>query len=203
MSVLLPRLRVGIPSTEVEYQGSAGEFFDVLPNSQGLTEEYLYAHQPTTDDTIPVYSTSDVPVGRLDNSATTSANFNPIAGPVVVVARKGYAGRLYVVEAQTLIVHEDAYAVKPKVEYSEAINLWWFAGHYSDEFQANRTSPWGIGDFPRERFLNMEIVVPRMPFQETIASLYVRRDRLLGMLASLRHRASDNIDSMVGERIAP
>ena len=201
MSVLLPRLRVAIPGSEIAYHGNAREFFDVLPNSQGLTEEYLYAHQPTTDDTIPVYSTSDVPVGRLDNSVATSANFNLVAAPVVVVARKGYAGRLYVVQAQSLIVHEDAYAVKPKVEYSEAVNLWWFAGHYSDEFQANRTSPWGIGDFPRERFLNMEIVVPRMALQETIAALYIRRDELLGMLAALRERASDSIDCMVREQI--
>lgn len=201
MSDLLEQVRVSIPEDEIEQRGKAELFFEVLPNSQGLTEEYLYTHQPRTDATIPVYSTSDAPIGRLDDCAETRRAFAVLEGPVIVVARKGYAGRLYVVNDPGLIVHEDAYAIRPRPEYDESINLSWFAGHYSTEFQQSRTSFWGIGDFPRVRFNGMEVVIPRRDFQQRIAALYVRRAAVLKQLDTLRQRISSLIDDRVQSRL--
>lgn len=109
-----------------------------------------------------------------------------LEGPVIIVARKGYAGRLNVVTARSLIVHEDAYAVRPKQQYLKAINLEWFAGHYSAEFQANRTALWGIGDFPRERFRSMQVLIPSREFQDAVAKMYTRRRTLLERHRTLR-----------------
>ena len=138
MGNLLEVLRIEIPKKEILYEGKASTFFDILDNSQNLTEEFLYSHQPTSKNTIPVYSTSTVPVGKLDQKPASV--FNMVEGPAIVVARKGYAGRLFVVTEDKFIVHEDAYPIKPKQKFKQDINLWWFTGHYSAEFQANRTS---------------------------------------------------------------
>jgi len=193
MTIILEQFRVKIPEDIIAFRGKADTFFDFLPNSQNLTEEFLYAHQPTTPSMIPVFSTSETMIGKLDDSEEIRGEFNVINGPVMIVARKGYAGRLYVVEEPNLIVHEDAYAVKPKQEYINHINLWWFAGHYSAEFQANRTSFWGIGDFPRERFKSMNIIIPTIRFQDDIARLYIRRTNILGKI--------NRIQSGIGSKI--
>ncbi len=96
--------------------------------------------------------------------------------------------RLFVVEDERLIVHEDAYAITPKKTFTDKIDLHWFAGHYSEEFQGNRTSFWGIGDFPRERLRGMQIVIPTTAHQERLAKLYRRRDGLLHSLKTFRSR---------------
>ena len=68
MATGVQRLRVAVPKDQVVERGkTAADYFDVLANNQGITEEYLYAHQPTTDDRIAVYSTNSVQVGWLDD----------------------------------------------------------------------------------------------------------------------------------------
>ena len=178
MPNLIESIRVTIPPDKIKYKGKTRKFFDILDNTQGLTEEYLYSHQPTTKYTLPVYSTSEKSIGMLDIDKVPDS-FNIIQGPAIIVARKGYAGRLFVVNDDKFIVHEDAYPIKPKSDYSNDINLHWFAGHYSMEFQSDRTSYWGIGDFPRERFKNKEIIIPLIESQGEIAELYIKRAMIL------------------------
>jgi hypothetical protein len=199
MAIILEQFRVNIPEDVIIFRGKADIFFDFLPNSQNLTEEFLYAHQPTTNSTIPVFSTSETMIAKLDDSKEIRGEFNVINGPVMIVARKGYAGRLYVVEEPNLIVHEDAYPVKPRQEYDEHINLWWFAGHYSAEFQSNRTSFWGIGDFPRERFKSMDVIIPARKFQNDIAGLYIRRSNILSKINKLQNGIANKIASIYAE----
>ncbi len=139
----LDALRIRIYEGDILHRGKAREFFDFLPNNTDLTEEFLYAHQPTTAQTINVYATNSTAIGALDDTNQLREDFSVLQGPVIVVARKGYAGRLFVVEDESLIIHEDAYAIEPKSEYRENIDLHWFANHYSFEFQANRTSSLG------------------------------------------------------------
>jgi len=197
MPFMLEQVRVTIPEDQIFDRGKAGIFFDFLPNNQNLTEEYLYAHQPMTPHTIPVYSTAPEPIGILDDNQEVRNRFSVIQAPVIVVARKGYAGRLFVIEKWELIVHEDAYAARPKPLYQPSINLDWFAGHYSFEFQANRTSFWGIGDFPRERFRNMDIIIPKREFQDAVADLYLSRQGLLQRLERLKEDTTSHLDDII------
>lgn len=189
-------IRIQTPKGKIKFSGKADDFFDILDNTQGITEEFLYAHQPTTKETIPIYSTSDKSIGNLDTKYIPKS-FIIIDGPAIVVARKGYAGRLFVVEDNKFIVHEDAYPIKPKKEYSDAVNLWWFACHYSIEFQTDRTSFWGIGDFPRERFRNQEIIIPTMDFQEEVSELYRRRILLLHKINRFKEDFHTKIESVI------
>jgi hypothetical protein len=191
---LIKIIRIKIPNERIRYECKAGDFFNILDNSQGLTEEFLYAHQPISSNTIPVYSTSDKPIGRLDFGDIAN-NFNIIEGHAIIVARKGYAGRLFVVTDEFFIVHEDAYPIKPKEKYKDLINLWWFAEHYSMEFQSDRTSYWGIGDFPRGRFKKKDVVMPDREFQDMVAPLYKQRRELLEMINNFK----DNFLQRMGD----
>ncbi|HYM09102.1 MAG TPA: hypothetical protein VEU62_00140 [Bryobacterales bacterium] len=193
----LEAIRVEVPARKILFAGKAEGFFDILPNTTDLTEEFLYAHQPVSGRTIPVYGPSIEPMGHLDESEARQNEFAVLLGPVIVVARKGYAGRLIVVTAKSLIVHEDAYAIRPKSKYADAINLEWFAGHYSAEFQANRTALWGIGDFPRERFESMHVVIPHHDFQEAIAPMYARRRSLIERHRTLREDVEANFRELL------
>jgi hypothetical protein len=179
-------LRCQIPESEIVDRGAVSKFFDILPNNTGLTEEYLYAHQPVGTNTIPIYATNSEPIGYLDDDSEAARKFTCIEGPVIVVARKGYAGRMFVVKDERIIIHEDAYAIVPKENFGNGIDMYWFAGHYSEEFQANRTSFWGIGDFPRQRLNKMEVVIPAIAFQGRVAQLYKRRDAILLRLQNFR-----------------
>ena len=196
MDNLIERIRVAIPDSEIFKRDKAQEFFDIYENSQNLTEAFLYAHQPTTTEIVPVYSTSENPIGFLDNGAVAE-QFNVIEGPSIVVARKGYAGRLFVVEDSKFIVHEDAYPIKPKEKYHNKINLWWFVGHYSIEFQSDRTSFWGIGDFPRERFKNQNVIIPKKSFQNKVATLYVERNGLIREINDFKDSFYQRLDSHI------
>jgi len=198
---ILELLRIAIPSNEVLASGKATKFFDVNANSQNLTEELLYAHQPVSGNIIPIYATSEKTIGKLDADVVTEQGFNVIDGPAIIVARKGYAGRLFVVRSERFIVHEDAYPIKPKSEYLEQINLDWFALHYSEEFQANRTSAWGIGDFPRTRFNNMEVVIPNIEFQNSIADLYLKRKAQIEMIKEFETNVFSEMDKSILNKI--
>jgi len=197
----LADIRVAIPERMILHRGFAGKFFRFLPNSQGLNEEYLYSHQPISRRKLPVYSTSAQPIGYLDDSEETRGKFNVLTKPAIVVARKGYAGRMFVVEDEKFIVHEDGYGIRPKTRYADSINPYWFVGHYSAEFQSYRTSDYGIGDFPRRRFGKMKIIIPRMDLQNKIAILYKRREELLRQSDELKNKATKITNTIIQRNI--
>lgn len=115
-------------------------------------------------------------------------------GPAILVARKGYGGRLSVIEADSFIVHEDGYAISPSRQYLNAINLAWFSGHYSTEFQSHRSSIEGIGDFPRAKLVSMEVVIPRPEWQLRCSELYRRRDGILEFIKTSPQRLANSVD---------
>lgn len=198
---VLELIRISIPFNEIFDQGKASKFFDIHSNSQNLTEELLYAHQPVTEDTIPIYATSEKLIGKLDSTVVEEQGFSIIEGPAIIVARKGYAGRLFVVRNEQFIVHEDAYPIKPKNEFVEQVNLDWFAHHYNEEFQANRTSAWGIGDFPRKRFNNMRVIIPNIDFQDVSADLYLRRKIQIETIREYETSVFSEMDKFILERL--
>lgn len=197
----LADIRVIILDKMIVARGYAGKFFRFLPNSQGLNEEYLYSHQPMSRRKLPVYSTSSQPIGYLDDSEETRGKFNILSKPAIVVARKGYAGRMFVVEDEEYIVHEDAYGIRPKTRYANSINPYWFVGHYSAEFQSYRTSDYGIGDFPRKRFSKMKVIIPRMDVQNEIAVLYKRREELLRQSEEFKTKAATTTNAIIQRHI--
>lgn len=180
--------------SDVELTGNVGEFFEPLANNGGLTEEYLYEHQPTSDKVAFVYSTSHNPVGRIDVSLAEQAEMSVLNGPVIVVARKGYAGRMFVASEAHIVVHEDAYAIAPKPEYAEKIMLDWFAEHFSVEFQSYRTAEDGIGDFPRSLLLSRRVSIPSLTVQKRHAALYRRRRELFSAFAQRVSKMRDAIN---------
>ena len=195
----LELMRVRIPDQADVVVGKVRRFFDFLSNNSGITEEYLYTHQPTQADRIPVYSTSRRPVGYLDDNEEVRDEFNVVDGPAIVVARKGYAGRLFCVPEGPFIVHEDAYPIRPKVEYVAKIDLKWFAEHYSAEFESGRTSFWGIGDFPRTKCKDMVVNVPPMEFQKRVGVLYERRRDIIEAIENYKARADESVTAMLRE----
>ena len=195
---MLERVRVAMPVGESPaHAGAAGRFFDVLDNNGGITEQYLYEHQGISDRAIHVYSTSAAAVGRIDPDEAARRSFIVQAGPAILVARKGYAGRMSVIEDAEFIVHEDGYAVRPASAYMDAINLWWFAGYYSAFFQSRRTSSWGIGDFPRDKFKTTPIVLPSRAYQDRVEPLYRRRARLVELQRNARDFVEERVMAMV------
>ena len=193
----LEQIRIIIPKELIKYKDYAGEFFDFYENSQDLTEEYLYSHQPLTLKIIKVYSTSPNQIGVLDDCDEIRNKFNIVEGPAIIVARKGYAGRMFVVSKEPFIIHEDAYPIKPKKGYSKFINLDWFVGHYSKEFESHRTSPMGVGDFPRERFKKMKIEIPDLAFQKVAALLYSRRNNIIYNVKNFQSIINDKMDQLL------
>lgn len=198
---ILELIRVEIPKVEIFEVGKASKFFDVHSNSQNLTEEFLYAHQPVSNQTVPIYATSDKSIGKIDLDVALEQGYNLIEGSAIIVARKGYAGRLFVVRDEKFIVHEDAYPIKPKENYLDKINLDWFANHYNEEFQANRTSAWGIGDFPRTRFNNMKITLPKIEFQSKVAELYLRRKIQIEQIKEFETNIFSEMDNTISKMI--
>ena len=173
--------------------------FDIMSSSNGLTEEFLYSHQPVTNKKLVVYSTSSIPIGYLDDTEEIRSQFTTISGPVVIVARKGYAGRLTFVNEGNLIIHEDAYAIKPKKDFLDYVNLEWFAFHYNEEFQSYRTSPSGIGDFPRERFRKMKIIIPNTDFQSNMLSFYLKRQFIIQDVNEYKNSVQNSFIQILGK----
>jgi len=196
---ILELIRVKTPDDKIHDTGKAQNFFDVLANSQNLTEEFLYAHQPVSNNTISIYATSEKAIGKLDKDV--AEQFTIIDGPAIIVARKGYAGRLFVIRDEKFIVHEDAYPIKAKEEFKDLINLDWFALHYNEEFQANRTSAWGIGDFPRTRFKNMPVIIPKINFQNEVSELYLSRKEYIESIKDYELNVFSEMDNSIVEML--
>lgn len=195
---MLDEIRVRIAPQDIAVTERVSQLFDFLDNNGGLTEEFLYQHQPTGPDPIPVYATNVSPIGHLDEDVAARYTFSVLVGPAIIVARKGYAGRLFVVTDERFVVQEDAYAIVPKPARREAINLRWFASHYSAEFQAMRTSEDGIGDFPRSLLRSRSVEIPTPPVQDRLAALYQRRDALSRTITTMGRRIERRILSEAG-----
>lgn len=193
---MFAKSRIKVAEADIAFEGKVSKFFDILDNSGGLTEEFLYEHQPVTDEVVVVYSTSPNPVGRLDLAVAKLHNKTILNGPLIIIARKGYAGRTFVAHNPLIVVHEDAYAISPKKDYAGKISLDWFAGHYSEEFQSFKTANEGIGDFPRMMLNSRNIVIPKLETQERLARLYRRRDELVREIDNLGNVAMGRIDSL-------
>lgn len=103
-----------------------------------------------------------------------------------------------VVREASFIVHEDGYAIKPKAAYVGRVDLAWFAGHYSTEFQSHRSSLEGIGDFLRAKLLIMPVTLPRLEWQTKCSKLYKRRDSISEFIKA----SSETIGTEVNEIIS-
>lgn len=195
----IANVRVAVPEGAVDHRGPVKKFFDILQSNTGLTEEFLYHHQPSSSDVVEVYSTNPVAVGRIDYSCALAEGVNVLSGPLIIVARKGYAGRTFMVDDERVAVHEDGYAIRPKPEYENAIRLGWFADHYSNEFQSYRTSEDGIGDFPRALLLTRNIIIPTVEFQDRVAAAYRRRSALVSRIKMLPSDLSASLDDALAK----
>ena len=193
----LQAVRIQIPAESLYDSGPAQKFFKFLPNNTDLTEEFLYAHQPTTQSRIRIFATSPNPIGEIDEHLSLDLGLKAITGPAIVVARKGYAGRMFVVPDKKFLVHEDAYAVSLKDNFQDKILIDWFARHYSFEFQGHRTSLWGIGDFPREKFKSLQVLIPNLKFQQECTALYERRDNIIERIETYQVNKTNFIQATV------
>ena len=145
----------------------------------------------------PFHATAKEPVGFLSESFEVRKDFVVLVGPAILVARKGYGGRLPVIADHSFIVHEDGYAIRPKPAYTKMIDLAWFAGHYSAEFQSHRSSLEGIGDFPRAKLWSMEVTSPKLEWQRQCSQAYKKRDDILHFMKSAPQTLDMTADQLI------
>ncbi|MCL1809369.1 MAG: restriction endonuclease subunit S [Clostridiales bacterium] len=153
--------------------------FSIEGGNSGLTEEVVYNHKPKGGSNgIRVYSAAsriNSTIWHIDKAATSSSmSLKTFAGPAVIVARKGLAGKAQYIDDKEFATNDNVYVITLKDTYSEDIDLNWFSlvcEHYAQPCISSKDFN---GTLCKEQFLLCNIACPSLSEQRETVKIYTR-----------------------------
>lgn len=187
---ILRKYRITIPDGMECEEYSAGELFNFLDKNTGLTEEYIYNNANPLSLQIPVYTASYEPIGNLPiNYIKDGRPLKVCTGEVIIIFRQGYAGLMYIPKDKMFYASEHTIPIQVKDEFKDILNQHWFAQYYQPDIMHYVTGKADSGNFSELAFRKMKFLIPKRPWQDECASLYIE-------LRSELEKISNNITGL-------
>ncbi|HEX7607788.1 MAG TPA: restriction endonuclease subunit S [Candidatus Cryosericum sp.] len=178
--------------------------FDARGGLQGLTEDYIYHHTPSTGqpglDVVTSAAGAISSFGRISQEAASalarqsSCQEFVFHGPALVVARNGKAGLVSVVEQSSFVMSDHAYVLLPRPDYVNKIDPYWFAHNFSRAFLDSSTSKSDNGTFTKLKLQDLAARILPLCEQQRIGNRI--KDATV-----LEHNAMELLDS-IGDLIS-
>jgi len=187
-----------------------GNVFYFIGGNSGLTEEFIYNNQPTREDEkIEVYSGATKGknfIGFISSKAEIKGKeIKKINTPVILVVRKGKAGKMILIRTGKICITDDAYILIPKKNWVEKIYLNWFIHQYQELFYNLVTSKSDNATFNKQYAEKQHLTIPDYNVQikqmEKHELLYKIRKNILLIKASIGKTVSDSIINIEGKNI--
>ncbi|MDW7726668.1 MAG: restriction endonuclease subunit S [Candidatus Methanoperedens sp.] len=158
--------------------------FNFNGGNSGLTEDFSYNNQPSTEDEkIPILSSA---TSKLNEMGYISKNAKPknkklkiFNKECVLIARNGYAGTMTYLNNYEFTINDHAYVLTPKKEWKNKINLRWFVYQYQELFYNMVTSKSDNATFNKTYAEKQKIILPDKEFQDGIVEKLFKIDCLI------------------------
>lgn len=155
--------------------------FLFVGGNSGLTEEYIYHHQPNTEDEklkiLSSATTEDKNMGFVSKSAKIDGKpIKLFSGESILIARNGYAGSMKYFRDFTYTTNDHAYVMTVKPEWRSKINLRFFAFYLQPLFFNIVTSKSDNATFNKEYAELQTINLPDINYQNAIGELLIKLD---------------------------
>ena len=146
------------------------EFFNFNGGNSGLTEDFIYNNQPSTEDEkIPIFSGATLEknlMGCISKNARPDDNKLKIFhAPIILIIRKGKAGNMIYLDNGDFTINDDVYVLTPKIEWKNKINLRWFVYQYQELFYNLVTSKSDNATFNKTYAEKQKISIPAISEQ--------------------------------------
>jgi len=173
-----------------------GKIFTFKGGNSGLTEEFIYYNQPTSDDDkIPILSGATLKANLMGyisrNAKPDGKNLKIFKGPAILVVRKGIAGQMTYINDGEFTTNDDAYVLISKKEWKDKINLRWFVYQYQELFFNLVTSKSDNATFNKKYAQKQKVKIPDITAQNTIADKLIIVDKLIEKLKRLKKEAEE------------
>ena len=158
--------------------------FHFKGGNSGLTEDFVYNNQPSTEDEkIPILSSATKKanlMGYISNKAMPDEKkLKVFSGECVLIARNGYAGTMTYMNDVKFTTNDHAYVLIPKKEWKDKINLRWFAYQYQELFYNLITSKSDNATFNKQYAEKQLVTIPDKEFQDGVAEKLLKTDHLI------------------------
>ena len=168
---------------------SVNEVFEIGSGNSKLREVYFYEHKPiSSSSALPVYSASlenDGIIGYVEYSDIVDSTINIYHAPLILVTRKGNAGKLRYISDGDITINDDAYIIKVKDEYQGILNLEWYSIVGEEDTLRYISSKDSNGTFSKELYLHHLLEIPSPKEQERIVKLKHDIDTLQNNIAKI------------------
>lgn len=193
-------------NVEVNFDEIGGEYRELSiilhfkGGNSGLTEEFIYYNQPTSeDDKIPILSGATLKanlMGYISRGAKPNGKRLKIfKGPAILVVRKGIAGQMTFISEGEFTTNDDAYVLIPKKYWKDKINLRWFAYQYQELFFNLVTSKSDNATFNKEYAQKQKVKIPDIiTVQNKIAEKLLIVDELIEKLEKLKREIEELLE---------
>lgn len=168
------------------------ELFIFHSGSGALTERAIYNNQPKSEaDMVLVLSGATDEKNNLpfcSEGLVRQANAPLIIGGGILVARKGQAGYMRLIDANRFTINDNAYVMTLKASAKDLINLQFFVLAYQDMFFDLVTSKDGNGTFAKSVAENLTIWLPHIETQRSIVNAWNKQENIKNRLKSMLDR---------------
>jgi len=187
----------------IAYEEEIGNIFHFKGGNSGLTEEFVYYNQSTSeDDKIPILSSATIETNFMGyiskNAKPQGKKLKIFKGPCILVARNGYAGKMTYISESEFTTNDHAYVLVPKEEWKNEINLRWFVYQYQELFFNLVTSKSDNATFNKEYAKKQKVKIPdKENYQDKIAKMLLKIDELINKLEYIKEQIYDLIETEI------
>jgi restriction endonuclease S subunit len=181
-----------------------GIVFEIEGGNAGLTEQFIYENQPSTEEeSIDISSSATVEsnlMGTINkNTKLDGEQLKIFYAPCILVARNGFAGTMKYIEKGQFTTNDHAYVMTLKPEWKGKVDLRWFAFQYQELFYNLITSKSDNATFSKDYAEKQEITIPDITVQNKIADKLHKMDKLINQLDELKKQAVSLTQSKLTE----
>jgi type I restriction enzyme M protein len=155
--------------------------FSFKGGNNGLTEEFVYHHQPNSEDEkIAILSSAtidDTQMGLVSKNAKIDGRSIKIfSGETILIARNGYAGSMKYFKNYSYTTNDHAYVMSVKSGWKSKINLRFIAFYFQPLFFNIVTSKSDNATFNKEYAELQTINLPDIKYQNAVGDLLIKLD---------------------------
>ena len=168
------------------------DIFKMEGGNSGLTEEFIYMNQPSSEnESIPILSSAtlkDNLMGSISKNTVlpSGRKMKIFSAPAIIIARNGFAGEMTCFTSGQFTINDHAYVITLKERWKDRINLRWFASQYQELFKNLVTSKSDNATLSKEYAEMQDVELPDIEVQNRISEKLRKIDMLVDTMEQLK-----------------
>jgi hypothetical protein len=184
------------------FKGKFSTFFNITGGNSGLTEEFIYHNQPSTEEEkIEIFTGATLDenkMGFISRFAKPNrTKLKIFQSPAILVVRKGLAGKMFYIEKDEFTTNDDAYVLTSNEDWKDKINLKWFIRESQDLFFNLVTSKSDNATFDKGYASRQIVKIPNMKFQNEFVEKIEYIESIITKLNKIEKEIDEGLECVI------